>query len=161
MPPKKNLSPSLAGSRLLKILKRWRENRPPVVERFAFTTGQAFRSGSRLSVGQARRGPESSVRIFSNRHLQVLHSAKLKGVASPPKADRWYFPAILKAFLKSHASVRSAMRNFEPIFLRKSRPPMADSCSAYFSAWLTFNRWSIIFYKANMTLCIQKHVFDI
>jgi len=33
--------------------------------------------------------------------------------ASAQSASAWYFPAILKAFLKSHASVRSAMRKFE------------------------------------------------
>ncbi len=38
------------------------------------------------------------------------------------------FSAILKVFLKSHASVRSAMRKLEPIFLRKSRILSGFSC---------------------------------
>ncbi|MEK7657612.1 MAG: hypothetical protein AAB366_00205 [Patescibacteria group bacterium] len=51
------------------------ENRLPVVERSAFTTGHAFRSGSRLFVGQARvRGDLPAGRqagIFSNRHRKL------------------------------------------------------------------------------------------
>src|SRR3990167_544629 len=54
-----------------------------------------------------------SVRIFSNAHRQVLHSAKLKEVASAQSAPAWYFSTFLKAFLKSHESVRSAIREFE------------------------------------------------
>jgi hypothetical protein len=53
-----------------------------------------------------------NVRTSFKKHRQVLHSAKLKDVASAQSASAWYFSAILKAFLKSHASVRSAMRKF-------------------------------------------------
>ena len=62
-------------------------------------------------------------------------------IRAAQSASAWYFFAILKAFLKSKTKVRSAMRKFEPIFLRKSRPVLAGSgfsCWAYFSAWLAF-----------------------
>src|SRR3990167_8605272 len=55
---------------------------------------------------------ERSRGFESLRVRQVLHSAKVKDVASAQSASAWYFSAILKAFLKSHASVRSAMRKF-------------------------------------------------
>jgi len=38
------------------------------------------------------------VRILTKRHRQVLHSAKLKDIASAQSASAWYFSAILKAF---------------------------------------------------------------
>ena len=53
-----------------------------------------------------------NVRTSSKKHRQVLHSAKLKDVASAQSASAWYFSAILKAFLKSKNKVRSAMRKF-------------------------------------------------
>ncbi len=53
-----------------------------------------------------------NVRTSSKKHRQVLHSAKLKDVASAQSASAWYFSAILKAFLKSKTKVRSAMRKF-------------------------------------------------
>ena len=53
-----------------------------------------------------------NVRTSSKKHRQVLHSAKLKDVASALRASAWYFSAILKAFLKSKTKVRSAMRKF-------------------------------------------------
>ena len=56
--------------------------------------------------------PVSSVRIFSNRHRHVLHSAKLKEVASALRASAWYFPARIQAFLRGNETVRSAMRKF-------------------------------------------------
>ena len=68
MPPKKNLSPPLAGSRLLKILKRWRENRP-------------FRSGSRLLVGQARQGEAGPAQIPSG--LCGVNSRGIGGIFTP------------------------------------------------------------------------------
>src|SRR3989338_8110378 len=59
---------------------------------------------------------------------QVLHSAKLKEVASPQPASAWYFPARIQAFLRGNESVRSAMRKFEPIFLKKSQILSGFSC---------------------------------
>src|SRR3989344_1942621 len=53
-----------------------------------------------------------NVRTSIKKHRQVLHSAKLKDVASAQSASAWYFSAILKAFLKSKTKVRSAMRKF-------------------------------------------------
>ena len=73
---------------------------------------------------------------------QVLHSAKLKEVASAQSASAWYFSAILKAFLKSKTKVRSAMRKFEPIFFRKSRPCSGFSKKDWFE--LPFERAEIV-----------------
>ena len=53
-----------------------------------------------------------NVRTSSKKHRQVLHSAKLKDVASALRASAWYFSAILKAGMKSKNKVRSAMRKF-------------------------------------------------
>ena len=52
------------------------------------------------------------VRTSIKKHRQVLHSAKLKDVASAQSASAWYFSAILKAGMKSKTKVRSAMRKF-------------------------------------------------
>ena len=82
----------------------------------------------REAVARPRRRKPTRAAAESHPHRQVLHSAKLKDVASAQSASAWYFSAILKAFLKSHASVRSAMRKFEPIFFRKSRIRSGFSC---------------------------------
>ena len=52
------------------------------------------------------------VRTSIKKHRQESHFEKSRLEASAQSASAWYFPAILKAFLKSHASVRSAMRKF-------------------------------------------------
>ena len=66
---------------------------------------------------------------FDSRRLRQESHFEKSIEASPAFAgSAWYFSAILKAFLKSHASVRSAMRKFEPIFLRKSRILSGFSC---------------------------------
>ncbi|TSC67025.1 MAG: hypothetical protein G01um101466_810, partial [Parcubacteria group bacterium Gr01-1014_66] len=53
-------------------------------------------------------------------HRQVLHSAKLKEVASARCASAWYFPARIQAFLRGNESVFSAMRKFETWNLESS-----------------------------------------
>jgi len=69
----------------------------------------------------------------------------LKDVASV-----WYFSAILKAFFKSKNKVRSTMRKFEPIFLRKSRkliwtpPPL--------KLWRTGRRGKLFFWGKGIAL---------
>ena len=67
-------------------------------------------------------------RFESSRLRQESHFEKSRLEASAQSASAWYFSAILKAFLKSKTKVRSAMRKFEPIFLRKSRILSGFSC---------------------------------
>jgi hypothetical protein len=68
------------------------------------------------------------VRISSKQYRQESHFEKSRLEASAQSALARYFSAILKAFLKSKTKVRSAMRKFEPIFLRKSRIFSGFSC---------------------------------
>src|SRR3990167_7769439 len=53
-----------------------------------------------------------NVRTSIKKHRQESHFEKSRLEASAQSASTWYFSAILKAFLKSHASVRSAIRKF-------------------------------------------------
>ena len=78
-------------------------------------------------------------------HRQESHFEKSRLEYSAQSASAGYFSAILKAFLKSKTKVQSAMREFEPIFFRKSRILSGFSCSAYFSVWLaSFRKATVI-----------------
>src|SRR3989344_3800989 len=55
------------------------------------------------------------VRTSIKKHRQVLHSAKLKDVASAQSASAWYFHARIQAFLRGNERFASAMRKVELI----------------------------------------------
>src|SRR3989344_4012400 len=59
-----------------------------------------------------RLSPQGDRGFESHLLRQESHFEKSRLEASAQSASTWYFSAILKAFLKSHASVRSAIRKF-------------------------------------------------
>ena len=81
-----------------------------------------------------------NVRTSSKKHRQVLHSAKLKDVASALRASAWYFPARIQAFLRGNESVRSAMRKF---LCEAQRKWNFQNQSFFFRLWRKVQRYFI------------------